>query len=85
MTDPHPPSCRMCRGSGYADGPTIIENTQGHTTTSVKPCTHPWWNDDPDLYDRRWISPTDPAAQAAVARGLAQGLADIDALRKERT
>jgi hypothetical protein len=48
----HPGHCPACRGSGYTDGPPITEtvNGQPHEYTTVTPCTHDWWHDDPGPY-----------------------------------
>lgn len=48
----HPERCAGCRGSGYTDGPPIIETVSGepHEYMTVKPCTHRFWDDDPGPY-----------------------------------
>jgi hypothetical protein len=44
----HPPSCRVCKGSGWQDGPPIhsLANGDQVTYTTVEPCRHHWTNDD---------------------------------------
>jgi len=46
----HPKTCQACRGTGWQDAPPIYEivNGQPHAYTQVAPCTHVWWDDDPD-------------------------------------
>lgn len=84
---PHPARCQGCRGSGWADGPPIIETVGGRprTYTTVKPCDHDWWHDDTG-WDPHYDEPLDrddPRAQAAFARGYAQGIAELDTMRGE--
>lgn len=45
----HPASCRVCRGCGWAAGPPFEVRQHGETfeQTSVQPCGHKWWWDDP--------------------------------------
>jgi hypothetical protein len=87
MTDPHfGANCQKCRGSGYVDGPPIHETVNGlpHPYTTVTVCGHDWWHDDPWHPEDRAISQDHPKAQAALARGMAQGHADLDALRNRQ-
>jgi hypothetical protein len=47
----HPPTCRICHGTGYQPGPdNIHRDDNGHiirTSTTVTACTHHWTEDDP--------------------------------------
>jgi hypothetical protein len=82
MTDPHPWHCRMCRGTGWIDGPPIHAIPYAYST--VTPCTHPWWNDDPDNRDETWLLPSHPRAQQARDNAYAQGIAELDAVRNRK-
>jgi hypothetical protein len=81
----HPSRCTGCRGSGWTDGPPIIRTVAGrpYRYTTVKRCTHDWWHDDTsyDPYHDELLERDHPRAQAAFARGYAQGLADLDAIQ----
>jgi hypothetical protein len=80
VTDAHPWHCRMCRGAGWIDGPALQQDRH-HQTTSVTPCPHRWWNDDPDNRDETWLLPSHPRAQQARDNAYAQGVAELDAIR----
>jgi hypothetical protein len=82
MTDPHPPHCRMCRGTGWIEGPPI--HATRHAYSTVAPCEHKWWNDDPSERDDRWLVQSSERAQAAIARAYAQGVAELDAIRNRK-
>jgi hypothetical protein len=45
----HPPSCTVCRGTGWQPGPDIesVANGQIVHYSSVEPCTNHWSNDAP--------------------------------------
>ena len=45
----HPPSCPVCHGDGWQPGPPIHSHAGGDpvTYTTVEPCTHIWWDDEP--------------------------------------
>jgi hypothetical protein len=47
----HPRTCTACHGSGWQDAPPVIEivNGEPHPYTTLAPCTHIWWDDEPDL------------------------------------
>ena len=55
MTAPanHPRRCPRCDGTGYQPGPPIHSHANGDpvTYTTVTPCTHPWWDDEPTLLE----------------------------------
>jgi hypothetical protein len=85
VTGSHPARCKGCRGSGWADGPPIVEVIDGqqHVYATVEPCEHDWWHDDTS-WDPYYDEPLDrghPRAQAAFARGYAEGIAELDAMR----
>jgi hypothetical protein len=84
----HPGRCARCRGSGWMDAPPITETVDGrtHAYTTVLACNHEWWHDDTgwDPYYDEPIEREHPRAQAAFARGYAQGVAELDAIRNRK-
>lgn len=48
----HPPTCRVCEGTGFEPGPPIVSivNGESYEYTTVQPCTHHWANDEPILF-----------------------------------
>jgi hypothetical protein len=54
----HPSTCHGCEGTGWQPGPPIPTNANGtkFDYTTVTPCQHNHWEDDPDTdthgYDR---------------------------------
>lgn len=72
----HPKSCTVCHGTGWE--PAGHHRAHGHST--YRPCQHHWFDDDPHDDPIPWA---DPRAQRAFERGLAQGRADLRAMRHE--
>jgi hypothetical protein len=54
----HPPTCQVCRGTGWEPGPDIDEHANGRAIAyeTVQPCAHHWRDDEPhraELISRR--------------------------------
>lgn len=81
----HPHHCTACKGTGWMNGPTTHEIVNGTPTpyTTLIRCNHDHWNDDP--HPDEPLDRNHPAAQAALARGYAAGLADLDAMTPKDT
>lgn len=75
----HPEHCRGCRGSGYRPGPPIVSTMQGrrHVHTTVTPCEHHFWDDDPDSPLHAPVATTSPIAKAEHAAGYERGQHDL--------
>lgn len=77
----HPARCAGCRGSGYMDGPPIIETIGGHPHryTTVAPCDHDWWHDDTgwDPHHDEPLGENHPRARATFDAGYLLGLDDL--------
>lgn len=73
---PHPAHCRACAGTGWVEGATLTTRVGGRDIKSpaLARCEHDWWYDEPVLPEP--LPPGDPRAHAALARGLAEGIAE---------
>ena len=78
---PHPSSCRACGGCGWVAGPVRTLHALGGVIEypTVARCGHDWWRDE-DRYEEL-LGFDDPRAQAAFARGYAEGVAELAARR----
>lgn len=47
----HPRQCLVCSGTGWEPGPPIPGHHQGKSFeyTTLRPCSHVWYDDDPDI------------------------------------
>jgi hypothetical protein len=83
----HPARCAGCDGSGYQPGPSIWETVNGepHEYPTVQPCTHRWYDDDHGWQpDDEPLPRSHPRAEQLVARHVAEGIADLDAIRNRK-
>ena len=80
----HPTWCESCHGTGWEDGPVRYAVAAGDPVTyrTVQPCTDDTWLRSPPAGEPVPLS--DPGAQAAFDAGYAQGLADLDRMRRPR-
>ena len=87
----HPKTCDVCAGTGWQPGPPIHSTANGDPViyTTVEPCQHPFWLDDPTVDEYGFnkvepLAPGDPRALAAFEAGLRQGIAERDAHNREQ-